>query len=128
MSTFAERLKSMREQKGLTQDALAKLIDRTKSQSVIASLESGANKSSSYIPEIARALGVDSYWLKTGKGQPNASNAVLTDDERTLLAGFALMGEEMRQSWLETAQRTIEKATATKKAIDAMDAAKRKAA
>lgn len=128
MVTFAERLKATREKKGLTQDALAKLVDRSKSQSIIANLESSANKSSTYLPEIAHALGVDAYWLKTGRGQPNPSSPTLSDDERTLLAGFALMGEEMRQSWLETAQRTVDKATAAKNATDALDAAQRKAA
>lgn len=68
MSTFADRLKNAREGRGLSQDALAKLVDKKKGQSFISNFETGARKGTSYIVELAHALEVDAYWLKTGKG------------------------------------------------------------
>lgn len=57
MNTLAERLTSAREEKGWTQPELAQAA-RVKNQSTIGMLESGARKSSSYIPAIANALNV----------------------------------------------------------------------
>jgi transcriptional regulator with XRE-family HTH domain len=68
MKTLAERLAACREDRGLTQTQLAKNA-RLKNQSIIGSLESGHRKSSSYIPAIADALGVNSLWLASGKGK-----------------------------------------------------------
>lgn len=65
MNTLAERLKKAREEKGFaTQQALADHL-RIR-QSFIGALESKGQQSSKYMPEIAHALGVDAYWLKTG--------------------------------------------------------------
>lgn len=47
-----------------SQDALAKAAKIR--QSFIGALEAGNQKTSGYLPEIAHALGVDAYWLKTG--------------------------------------------------------------
>lgn len=66
MTTLATRLITSRKAKGLSQEELAKKAG-LKSQSIIGMLESGARKSSSYIPQIAEALGVDAVWLATGK-------------------------------------------------------------
>lgn len=64
MSTLAERLKASREDRGWSQPELA---TRTKiSQSFIGALETGRQKSSKWLPEIAHTLGIDAYWLKTG--------------------------------------------------------------
>lgn len=97
----------------MTQDGLAKAIGQKK-QSVIASLESGQNKSSSYIPEISKALKVDAYWLKTGKGQRHPSQ--LSDEEQRLLNGFRLFGQELRESWLMMADAKIAEAAKQTKA------------
>lgn len=67
MDTLAERLKTTRIERGLTQGALAKLSG-LKNQSIIGSLESGYRKNSSYIPQIAAALEVNSLWLSAGIG------------------------------------------------------------
>ena len=64
MSTLAERLIASREAKTWTQEDLAKKAGIT--QSFISALETAAQKSSKYLPEIAHALGIDCYWLKTG--------------------------------------------------------------
>ncbi len=68
MDTLAERLKTEREERGLTQAALAKQVGRLKHQSLIANLEAGTYKSSPFLPEIAFALGLQAMWLKTGRG------------------------------------------------------------
>lgn len=65
METLSERLKRIRELKGFaTQDALAKAAKIP--QSFVGALEAGNQQTSSYLPELAHALGVDAYYLKTG--------------------------------------------------------------
>lgn len=59
-----DRLKQSREALGLTQAELAAKVG--KKQSFIGNIEAGSRKSSPLIAEIAHALGVDAYWLKTG--------------------------------------------------------------
>lgn len=65
-TTLAERLVSEREKREWSQETLAKKAKIA--TSFIGALESGAQKTSGYLPEIAHALGVDCYWLKTGRG------------------------------------------------------------
>lgn len=68
MNTLGERLKSAREEAGLSQEQLAKLAN-VKNQSVIGSLETGYRKKSSYVPKIALVLRVEALWLATGEGE-----------------------------------------------------------
>lgn len=67
MDTLAKRLKSAREQAGLSQASLAKLIGT--GQSTIGSIENGRNQGSGKLLQIARALNVLPEWLETGRGQ-----------------------------------------------------------
>lgn len=71
MSNLATRLREAREAKGLTQEALAKLVGPKKRQSLIGNLEAGAYPGSPWLPEIAYALGVHAMWLKNGIGPKN---------------------------------------------------------
>lgn len=65
MKPLADRLIETRLEKGFTsQEALAKAAKIR--QSFIGALEAGNQKTSGFLPEIAHALGVDAYWLKTG--------------------------------------------------------------
>lgn len=73
-TTLAERLLSERERHGWSQEVLAKKARIA--TSFIGALETGAQKTSGYLPEIAHALGVSAYWLKTGKGQARPLSAV----------------------------------------------------
>jgi transcriptional regulator with XRE-family HTH domain len=61
---FKHRLCESRDALGLTQAELAAKFG--KKQSFIGNLEAGSRKGTSLIAEIAHALGVDAYWLKTG--------------------------------------------------------------
>lgn len=85
MNNLAERLIWAREQKGLTQDALAKQAGV--SQSTIGNLESGIRQTARKIIEIAAALDVDPMWLANGQGaaKPSAASeprpALRSDDE-----------------------------------------------
>lgn len=76
VKTIAERLKSAREDLGLSQGELAKRAGV--SQSTIANFEAGTRHSPRKLLAIAAALRVDPNWLETGKGS------------RTLAAGTSL--------------------------------------
>lgn len=104
MTTFSERLREARNAASLTQEGLAFAIGHKK-QSVIASLENGQNKSSSYIPEIAKALRVDAYWLKTGKGERSSSS--LNAEERRIIDAYRLSGPEGKHILMTIANATI---------------------
>lgn len=65
MSTFGERLREARTDKGLSQGALAKLVDVK--QPTIAELES-QGKGSKKTSLLAKVLGVNPIWLSEGKG------------------------------------------------------------
>lgn len=66
MKTLAERLIAERESRGISQPELA--AKAKISQSFIGALETGRQKSSGWLPEIAYALGLQAMWLKTGIG------------------------------------------------------------
>ncbi|MGL4674634.1 MAG: XRE family transcriptional regulator [Wohlfahrtiimonas sp.] len=66
-----DRLKEAREKAGITQQQLADSAGIA--QSTIMFLESGRNKGSTRIVDIAKALGVSPDWLLYGKDQPNAT-------------------------------------------------------
>lgn len=114
MTTFSKRLKAAREAKGLTQGELAKAIGKPKGQSLIGNLESGGRNSTTFIPEIANALGVSAYWLKTGKGQRDVSATPLSKDQETILQAFDLFGQELKQNWLSAAQAKVAEHEASK--------------
>lgn len=66
---FKDRLKEIRESRGLSQKALANMVGLT--PSAIQSLESGRVKSTTYLIEIAEKLKVDPDWLKGGRTSIN---------------------------------------------------------
>lgn len=74
MSTFGERLREARKEKGLSQGALAKIVGVK--QPTIAELESeGKGSSKSYL--FAKALGVNALWLTEGKGNKHETTPSL---------------------------------------------------
>ena len=95
MMTLAERLKKKREEIGLTQADLAKKSG-IKSQATIGMLETGIRKSSSYMPKIAKALGVSYEWLTEGKGEVEntpLSNVIAHHLDDPLPEGLVLIPE-----------------------------------
>ena len=68
MKTLAQRLAKARIDSGMTQPELAKEAG-VKNASTIGMLESGARLKSSYIPAMAKVLGLEALWLAEGKGQ-----------------------------------------------------------
>lgn len=76
MDTLQERLIYARKQKQMSQAALGKAIKV--SQSAIAALETGRNKSSTDIAKIADVLGVSAIWLETGRGEMRETHKLPT--------------------------------------------------
>lgn len=75
MTTLAERIKQERKGRGLTQNQLGNLIGVSKSS--VSQWESGLTKrmDGTNMVSLAKALGVNSYWLATGKGDKNAKES-----------------------------------------------------
>lgn len=115
MDTLAKRLKAERKRLKLTQAQLAKKVDAEKEQSLISNLETGTYLSSPYMPEIAHALGVDAYWLKTGKGDRTGGGKALSKDEQMLIDAFPHIESSMRKTWLTSAADALETAERQKK-------------
>jgi len=70
METFGQRVRRLREIKGLTQGQLARLAGFSH-QSAIGNIEAGKREGSRNLASLAVALGVDPYYLETGKGNPS---------------------------------------------------------
>lgn len=87
MSTFGERLKQARKDKGLSQSALAKLVGVK--QPTIAELEN-EGKGSSKASLLARALGVSALWLSEGKGDKEERQAIRQVSEHIAHYGNSL--------------------------------------
>lgn len=70
MNTIGERIKSMRDELGLSQGELAKLSGVT--QATIGNVEAGIRNQPRKLISIAAALGVNAEWLETGRGPKEA--------------------------------------------------------
>jgi len=69
MNSIGERLRIARNKRGLTQEALANLVQTPLTQGTIAHIENGRSETSRHIVWIAAALRVRAEWLVTGKGE-----------------------------------------------------------
>ena len=108
MEILGERLKRLRAAKGWTQEKLT--TEAGVGQSTINGIEKGARqKMPSSLIEIAHALGVDAYWLKTGIGDMYGKGRKLNNDEDLLLQALPLIGEELRDSWLYLAKKAVDR-------------------
>ena len=67
MSSFGERVKEARIEKGFTQEAFAKKLGLK--QGTISDIERGKTKNSPVTWKMAELCGVHSEWLQTGKGE-----------------------------------------------------------
>lgn len=68
MKTLQDRLVWARDRAGKTQQDVADFIGVK--QASYSELETGKTQRSKYVAEIAHFLGVNAYWLATGKGRP----------------------------------------------------------
>jgi len=64
--TLSERLKSAREEAGLSQDVAARRSGLT--QPSFSAVERGEVQATSFVAEIAATLGVEALWLSCGRG------------------------------------------------------------
>ncbi|MDP1369223.1 S24 family peptidase [Acinetobacter lwoffii] len=69
MSDLSTRLKESRLKAGKSQAEVAEAVGIK--QPTYQALESGKTQKSAYLPQIAKFLGVDAYWLQTGEGDSN---------------------------------------------------------
>lgn len=65
---YGARLRQARHRAGLTQKELEDATGGLVKQATISKIERGDQDSSAYDPILAKALGVEAYWLSTGKG------------------------------------------------------------
>jgi transcriptional regulator with XRE-family HTH domain len=131
MKTLAERLTAARTEKGLSQQALAKLAGVA--QSTIGGLEVGSRESARKITAIADALGVSVTWLADGKGprepmgvaqsmahdhpQPKRQLQWVEDSEAEILSLYRAMAEETKGTAL-TVLKSLPKAIADERSRD----------
>lgn len=92
METFGERVKRLRELRGLTQSQLAKLAGFSH-QSAIGNIEAGKREGSRNLASLAAALNVDPYFLETGKGTPSG----ISDEAIQIARMFDLLPQADRQ-------------------------------
>ncbi|MFC4275543.1 helix-turn-helix domain-containing protein [Achromobacter aloeverae] len=67
MDTKGNRLKKIRLEKGLSQEALARKVGCH--QTLIGQMEKDKNEGSRYLVKIANVLGVSAEWLESGRGE-----------------------------------------------------------
>ncbi|MER2537660.1 MAG: helix-turn-helix transcriptional regulator [Azonexus sp.] len=113
METIGERVIRIRLAKGWNQ---AELVKQSKvGQSTVVGVEKGSrNKAPSSLIEIAHALGVDAYWLKTGIGEITGKGRELSDVETLLLKAYPLLSDDLKESWCDAAKKAIERNVADK--------------
>lgn len=87
MSSIGERIRQVRKERRMTQVELSKLANV--SQTTLSQLEGGRNDSSKELPSIAKALGVDVYWLQTGEtGLPAKVQNILDNTARHVISTY----------------------------------------
>ncbi|MGH1372953.1 MAG: helix-turn-helix domain-containing protein [Cellvibrionaceae bacterium] len=93
------RLKAARKEAKLTQKEIVTRVGIT--QPAYSELETGKSASSSYLPQIARILGVDAHWLATGRGAktPDGSADATNDTGEQFLP---LLPINSVHSWLKS--------------------------
>jgi len=129
MTTLAQRIQQRMDTLGITQDRLAFLSGL--SQSAIHKLISGKSMSSRRMPQLAKALKCDIYWLTDGKGsmeftpspdsnthKTKAKPPIISDEEwktlplkaRTLVEDFLTKtsGGKLSESSIKLLQETVD--------------------
>lgn len=113
--SLATRLKTARKAKGLTQEGLMEMSGVK--QSDISKIERGATQSPTGLLALAKALGVNPFWLETGEGDMHheqANTQPVTTKGRVPLISWVIAGnlqeiQDMYQpgeadEWIETSE------------------------
>lgn len=102
---YRARILSLRESKGLSQEALGKLAGV--SQMAISGIESGRTREpeATTIVAIARALRVTVEYLWSGKGHVDAAQAEADEAEAVRLV--RALNEEFAERWLEVGKALL---------------------
>jgi transcriptional regulator with XRE-family HTH domain len=82
--TIGERIRSTRKEIGMGQTELGKKAGM--SQSALSEVENGDSASTSKLPSIAAALGVNALWLETGKGPKHAIKNISARELQLVIA------------------------------------------
>lgn len=85
-NTLAERLRFARKQAGLTQIQLSEILSI--SQGSLSDLESGRNKSTTNLVQIAGVLNVNPTWLATGQGDIYQDYNTISDNKNQLIINY----------------------------------------
>jgi transcriptional regulator with XRE-family HTH domain len=84
MATFGERVRERRMELGMKQPELARAAGIR--QPTISNIESGRNKGSAYVAQLAVALKCSAHWLATGKGKKEVGEQPAPDPRDALSA------------------------------------------
>jgi transcriptional regulator with XRE-family HTH domain len=113
--TFASRIREARRAAGLSQSQLADLMKVTRSACSQWEVEGGTAPRGHRFERLAAILNVTVEWLATGEGDPQKGfgtgddsggyRGMLTEDERTLLERFAMLGDDGQQALLALLSR-----------------------
>jgi transcriptional regulator with XRE-family HTH domain len=82
--TIGNRIRATRQEIGMTQTDLRKKAGM--SQSALSEVERGDSASTSKLPSIAAALGVNALWLETGKGPKHAIKNISARELQLVIA------------------------------------------
>ena len=112
MATFGERVRERRLELKMGQPDLARAAGIR--QSTVSNIESGRNKGSKYIAELAAALKCSAHWLATGKGDKAPGTAApdpreaLSAREQIVLYLFNGLVPDQQREHIEHMKATFE--------------------
>lgn len=106
ISTIGGRVQMLREARQWSQGTLAKAAGIA--QATLANFERGRTRGglAVTISKIARALGVDPEWLRTGKGSPTPHLEAATPEQEAL-AIYRALSQDAREGWMAAGRAMI---------------------
>lgn len=112
VESLAQRVKTKRRERGLTQGQLAKLSDLK--QPDISKIELGRIEKTTGIARLADALGVSVRWLEIGDGPPNdvpgtAVDLRLSEEDKTFLEDFRILPTDEQERLRADVRQRAEK-------------------
>lgn len=82
--SIGERIRKTREEIDKTQEWLCEKVGFK--QPTLSQLENGDSAGSKYLPAIAAALGVNAYWLQTGRGSKHPIQSISPKELQLVIA------------------------------------------